>query len=143
MDAVVSDHVVREEARALAEQRARPPSWLNESARAWVPPRSAAAERPPSAPGLTVHRAPVEHLLAMKLVALRPQDAPDVVALAERLELGEDPASYQQLLRRVYRDDDVLQILLGVPFDDVADEALRRGETAVRLLLQERQRVTR
>ncbi|GMA86090.1 hypothetical protein GCM10025868_13400 [Angustibacter aerolatus] len=43
----------------------------------------------------------------------------------------------------MYRDDDVLQILLGVPFDDVADEALRRGETAVRLLLQERQRVTR
>ena len=70
----------------------------------------------PGEAGLTVHWAPPEHLLAMKLVAMRPQDAPDIVALAQHLGLGTDAAAYADLLERVYDGEDALQQVLGVPY---------------------------
>ncbi len=85
IDALVSNRVVLEEAELLAEAEGILPGWLNENAKPWVPPRPVAATVSPTRPGLTVHWAPPEHLLAMKLVAMRPQDAPDIVALGRRL----------------------------------------------------------
>lgn len=70
----------------------------------------------------------------MKLIAMRPQDAPDIVALVERLELGTDPADYADLLELVYGKEGVLSLLLGVPDDAARDEALNRGDIAVSLV---------
>lgn len=70
----------------------------------------------------------------MKLVAMRPQDAPDIVALVERLALGTDPADYADLLEQVYGTEGVLPLLLGVPDDAARDEARRRGDIAVSLV---------
>lgn len=72
VDALVSDRVVMEEARLLAEAEGIPPTWLNENAKPWVPLRPAEATTTPTRPGLTIHWAPADHLLAMKLVAMRP-----------------------------------------------------------------------
>lgn len=134
IDALVSDRVVVEEARLLAEAEGIPPTWLNENAKPWIPPRPPAATVPPGRPGLTVHWAPPEHLLAMKLVAMRPQDPPDIVALAHQLGLGTDAAVYANLLERVYEGEDALQQVLNVPEDSVRTEALRRGQVAAALV---------
>ena len=113
IDAVVSDQVVLEEARLLAADEGIPRNWLNENAKPWIPPRPAAAIARPEKVGLTIHWAPPEHLLAMKLVAMRPQDSPDIVALAKDLGLGSDAGAYADLLERVYLDIDALQQVLG------------------------------
>lgn len=77
IDALVSEQAVLDEAAAIAEEELLPPSWLNQSARPWVPPRPRSATARPRTPGLVVHVAPKEHLLAMKLVAMRRQDVPE------------------------------------------------------------------
>lgn len=136
IDALVSNHVVLEEARLLAEAEGIPPTWLNENARPWIPPRPSAATVPPRRPGLTIYCAPPEHLLAMKLVAMRPQDAPDVVALTQQLGLGTDAAAYADLLERVYDGEDALQHVLNVPEGNVRAEARHRGNIAAALLRQ-------
>jgi hypothetical protein len=134
VDALVSDRAVLEEARLLAELEGIPPTWLNENAKPWVPPRPAEATVTPARPGLTIHWAPPEHLLAMKLVAMRPQDAPDIAALARQIGLGTDPSAYADLLERVYSGEGALQQVLGMPEDAVSTEAIRRGRIAVRLV---------
>ena len=134
VDVLVSDPVILEEARLLAEDEGVPPTWLNDNARPWVPPRPPGAEAHPKEPGLIVHWAPPEHLLAMKLIAMRPQDAPDIVALVERLELGTDPADYADLLEQVYGREGILSLLLGVHDDAARDEALNRGDIAISLV---------
>ena len=139
VDALVSDRVVMEEARLLAEAEGIPPTWLNENAKPWVPPRPAEATTTPTRPGLTIHWAPADHLLAMKLVAMRPQDAPDIAALAHQIGLGTDPAAYADLLERVYSGEGALQQVLGVSHDTVRTEAIRRGSIAVRLVSQGQQ----
>lgn len=134
VDALASDRAVMEEARLLAELEGIPPTWLNESAKPWVPPRPEGATIVPIRPGLTVHWAPAEHLLAMKLVAMRPQDAPDIAALAHHIGLGADPAVYADLLERVYPGEGALQQVLGVTDDEVRNEAMSRGTIAARLV---------
>ena len=136
VDALVSDPAVLEEARLVAEAERIPPIWLNENAKPWVPPRPPAATVHPTRPGLTVHVAPPEHLLAMKLVAMRPQDRPDIVALAQQLDLGTDAVAYADLLERVYDGEDALQNVLNVPEDSVRTEALHRGTIAAMLVGQ-------
>jgi hypothetical protein len=123
VDVVASERGVIDEAVALAKDEGIPSTWLNENARGWVPPRLPDADTAPATLGLTVHWAPPEHLLAMKLVALRGRDAPDVVALSHQLGLGTDPGEYADLLRRVYEGEDALQQMLGVPHDRVDEEA--------------------
>ena len=134
IDAVASDQVVLEEARLLAEVEGIPSTWLNENAKPWVPPRPEAATVAPKRKGLTVHWAPPEHLLAMKLVAVRPQDAPDIVALADQLGLGADAEAYADLLEYVYDGEDALQQLLNVPYELVRTEAVNRGRIAATLV---------
>jgi hypothetical protein len=72
----------------------------------------------------------------MKLVAMRRQDAADIVALAQQLGLGTDPAAYVELLARVYSGDGALQQVLSVPEDSVPTEALHRGRVAANLVRQ-------
>ena len=137
IDVLVSDRVVLEEAQMLADSERIPRSWLNENARPWVPPRPPSATVPPTRPGLTIHWAPTEHLLAMKLVAMRPQDVPDIVALAYQVGLGTDAAAYADLLERVYEGEEVLEQLLDVPEGGARTEALHRGSVAARLVGQD------
>lgn len=134
IDAVASDRVVLEEARLLAEVEHIPPTWLNENARPWIPPQPPHAWSAKKGPGLAVNWAPPDHLMAMKLVAVRPQDAPDILVLAQQLGLGQDATAYADLLERVYEGEDLLQQMLNVPHDQVRIEALRRGDIVVRLL---------
>src|SRR5262245_20779935 len=54
VDAVVSDPIVLEEARLLADAEHIRPMWLNENARAWIPPLPPVATKPRGTPGLTV-----------------------------------------------------------------------------------------
>lgn len=137
IDAVVSDRIVLEEAKGLADDEGIPPNWLNENAKPWIPRRPPAAVAPPEKAGLTIHWAPLDHLLAMKLVAMRPQDAPDIVALAKRLGLGTNATEYADMLERVYDVEDALQQLLNVPHDELRTEAFRRGEIAAGLVRRE------
>lgn len=60
----------------MADKHGLTEHWLNDAASPWIPPRAKAARRRPTEPGLTVHIAPPEHVLAMKLVALRRKDRP-------------------------------------------------------------------
>lgn len=135
VDAIVSNQAVIGEAAAVADSEHLPRSWLNQAARPWIPARPGSAMADPVEPGLIVHVAPAEHLLAMKLVSMRRQDVPDVVSLATELNMASvDADAFAQLLFRVYEGEDALQQVLGVPHDDVEVEARRRGEAAVRLI---------
>ena len=84
----------------------------------------------PTAPGLTVHIAPAKHLLAMKLVALRRQDEPDILALATDLGMTRATAEdFADLLTEVYVGEGVLEQALGVT--DARTEALEIGAWVV------------
>ena len=134
IDALASETVVMEEARLLADAEGIPTTWLNSNAGSWVPPRPADTVVPPERLGLTVHYAPREHLLAMKLIAARPQDRPDIIALSLSLGMGESAEEYADLLERVYDGEDALEDVMGGPIEDVEAEALSLGEMAVRLM---------
>lgn len=134
IDAVASEAAVMEEARLLADAEGIPTTWLNGDAGGWVPPRPAVAIAPPERLGLTVYYAPPEHLLAMKLIAARPQDKPDIIALSLALGLGEHPEEYADLLERVYHGEDALESVMGGRIEDVRAEALSLGEMAVGLV---------
>lgn len=134
IDALASHRAVMEEAVAIAEAETLPPHWLNENAAGWIPPRG---QLPASdSPGLAVQVAPPRHLLAMKMVAFRTRDVDDMVALARLLDMAQASAEdFARLLADVYDGEDQLQQMLAVPYDDVEEEALRRGEAVVRVLL--------
>ena len=134
VDAVASEAVVMEEARLLAEAEGIPTTWLNGNVGGWVPPRPADALAPPERLGLTVYYAPRDHLLAMKLIAARPQDKPDIVALSLALGLGDRAEDYADLLERVYHGEDSLEAVMGGRIRDVRAEAVSLGEMAVRLV---------
>lgn len=125
IDAVVSHQAVIEEAQAMAASHGLPEEWLNSNAAAWVPPRPAWARARPTKPGLTVHVAPAEHVLAMKLVASRRKDRPDIRLLIRHTGMVEATAEdYADLLKGVYPGEAMLAQLLGVPNAD--EEATRR-----------------
>lgn len=132
IDAVVSTRVVLEEARSLADQHGLSEHWLNTSAAGWVPPRPAAARARPKKPGLTVHIAPADHVLAMKLVALRKKDRPDIRRLIVHLDMAHATADeYADLLERIYAGEALLAEMLGVRDGPaVREEAVRIGEWA-------------
>ena len=131
IDAVASHRAVVEEARAIAESRGLSEHWLNDSAGPWIPPRPKAAMQRPDEPGLVVHLAPPEHVLAMKLVALRRKDRPDIRILVRHLRMEEaSPEEYADLLERIYSGEGRLATALGVSGDDkvsTREEALAIG----------------
>ena len=134
IDAIASHRAVVQEARAIADRHGLAEHWLNEGAGARVPPRPASARRRPTEPGLTVHIAPPEHVLAMKLVALRRKDRPDIRLLIAHLEMAEaEPGDYADLLERVYSGEGRLATALTIPGDNeqaTRDEALAIGRWA-------------
>lgn len=123
LDALVSETAVLEEAQALAAEEGLPPSWLNENARPYIPPRPEEALVPRRPPGLDVHIAPLTHLLAMKLVALRQRDLADINALVEALKMRGAPAdTFTTLVLDVYADQDILAMAIGVSEAKVVEE---------------------
>jgi hypothetical protein len=89
IDALFQPHgAVVAEAETVALELGLPRWWLKEQASAYV-----AAGGDPEAPlvfdhpGLRVHAASPQHLLAMKVLAGRRRDADDIQLLADRLEL--------------------------------------------------------
>jgi hypothetical protein len=134
IDALVSHRAVAEEARAMADKHGLAERWLNDAAGPWVPPRPKAARRRPTNPGLTVHIAPPEHVLAMKLVALRRKDRPDIRLLIEHLGMAHASAGdYADLLERVYSREGALATALNIPGDDpvaTRTEAVAIGQWA-------------
>lgn len=139
VDALVSEAVILEEARALGLEEGLPPTWLNENVRPYVPPRPEEALVRPKTPGLQVHLAPLEHLLAMKLVALRQRDVPDILMLVEELNLQEAlAATFADLLLEVYRDKETLAMVIGVPDEKVVEEVNSIGHWVVDELARRR-----
>jgi hypothetical protein len=134
IDALASHRAVAEEARAMADKHGLTEHWLNDAAGPWIPPRPKAARRRPTEPGLTVHIASPEHVLAMKLVALRRKDRPDIRLLIEHLGMADASAEdYGGLLERVYSGEGRLATALNIPGDDpdaTRTEALAIGRWA-------------
>jgi hypothetical protein len=130
IDAIASHRAIGEEAQAIAKLHGLPRRWLNSASGGWVPPRPASARRRPTEPGLTVHVAPADHVLAMKLVALRRKDRPDIRLLIAHLGMAKAaPEDYADLLERVYAGEGRLATALGIPGDD--DGATRREALAI------------
>lgn len=133
IDAVASNRAVFVEARRLAAEHGLPKGWLNSNAGGWVPPRPEWSLRRPTELGLTVHVAPPEHLLAMKLIAGRRKDRPDIRLLIQRCDMVHATAEeYADSLEGIYSGEDMLQQMLEVGTDpeDVRREALAIGEWA-------------
>lgn len=133
IDAVVSHQAVVEEARVLAERHGLPESWLNSNAAGWVPPRPAWALRRATKLGLTVHVAPAEHVLAMKLIAVRRKDRTDIRLLVQHCGLVHATADdYADFLQQVYAGEGLLAQMFGIPDDPdkVRREAVLIGEWA-------------
>lgn len=116
----------------MADHHGLAEHWLNDAAGPWIPPRPKAARRRPTEPGLTVHIAPPDHVLAMKLVALRRKDRPDIRLLIDHLAMADATAKdYAELLERVYAGEGHLTTALNTPGDDPAatrTEALAIGQ---------------
>lgn len=134
IDAISSHTAVFDEASAMAKLHGLPERWLNASAAPWVPPMPDEAAKRPNRKGLTVHVAPAEHVLAMKLVSLRRKDRPDIRRLIQLCDMVDATASvYADLLKSVYAGEGRLAQALGVPGggDEAAhDEALAIGRWA-------------
>jgi hypothetical protein len=107
---------VLEAAAAVAESEGLPPTWLNSDAKAWIPPHATPAPAAASPTGLRVEIASPDALLAMKLVASRNRDVPDIKLLAEALGLTEATAM-AELVRDQYGADQ-LELVHG-GFDDM------------------------
>lgn len=136
IDALASHRAVAEEARAMADDHGLAEHWFNGAAGPWIPPRPKTARRRPTEPGLTVHIAPPEHVLAMKLVALRRKDRPDIRLLIEHLDMADASAEdYANLLERVYSGEGLLATVLSIPGDD--SEATRTEALAIGRWAQE------
>lgn len=106
IDAIFEPHgVVVEEARSVADQLGLPHWWLNEQASSYVAPGGdEAAPRVFDHPGLRVSAASPEHLLAMKVLAARPQDADDMRFLIQRLDLA-SPQDVFGLVEEIFPDE--------------------------------------
>ncbi len=134
IDALTSHTGVLDEAKSMAQDHGLPEGWLNSNAAGWVPPRPEWALAKPTRPGLTIHIAPPEHVLAMKLIATRRKDRPDIRLLIREVGMEDaPPEEYADLLARVYDGEGLLSTMLGIKEDDpeaTRTEAIRIGEWA-------------
>lgn len=108
VDAVIRPHgVVLAEARIVARELGLPEWWLNEQASVYVSVEGdAGASRIFDHPGLRVQVASPRHLLAMKVLASRRTDEPDIRRLAEALGL-ESSAEVLAVSAEVFPDEPV------------------------------------
>ncbi|MGI8992974.1 MAG: hypothetical protein ACR2FP_01615 [Nocardioidaceae bacterium] len=137
VDAISRDRVVQEEAIAMAKERGIPENWLNPNATMWMPPLPAGVLDHLDAPGLRVTYADDPFLFATKLIAQRAKDADDVVALAERLGMGDATADELEAhMRRYYTDRANLEFILDG--DDVDVEFRYLAQDAAGLLSRRR-----
>jgi len=77
---------IRAAAAVVAREEGLPPHWLNDGVKGFFysqPPTSLWAEYP----GLRLYTVDPDYLLAMKVLAARPQDVGDIVALVDHLGL--------------------------------------------------------
>lgn len=134
VDAIATDAAVYDEAAAIAHLHGLPPRWLNPGAAPWVPPRRSTSV--PKSPGLSIDYAPPEHLLAMKMVAMRERDYADIATLAAVLGLVEPDADvFAALLREAYVDAETLEMALGLRrSDDLDAEVDALANSAVRIV---------
>jgi hypothetical protein len=141
IDAITRDQAVVDEAREMASQRKLPEDWLNTRASPWMPPLPEGALERGDTPGLHITYASDEFLLATKLVAQRRKDAVDIVALANRLDMGSaSAADLEQVIHRYYTDEDSLEFILDG--DDIDREIHLLALRAERLLANSRTDVT-
>jgi len=107
VDALFKPHgIVLEEARAVATELGLPSWWLNEQASSYVAPSGdPSASRVFDHPGLRVFAASPAHLLAMKALAARPRDAPDIRKLVEVLNLRTVP-DVLALVKEVFPEEE-------------------------------------
>lgn len=95
------------EAHAVALELGLPQWWLNEQASAYVSPvEDAEAPLVFDHPGLRVHAASPQHLLAMKVLAGRRRDADDLRLLVDHLGLR-TPAEVLAVSAEVFPDEPV------------------------------------
>lgn len=92
IDGITTEDRLAEIVAQMADELGLPEGWLNGAARPFLPPTPADALTPPSSPGLQVHLAPLEQLLAMKLAAGRARDQADIIALATALKVDAEEA---------------------------------------------------
>src|SRR5579885_3330944 len=89
---------IREAVLHIARQEELPPDWLNDGAKGFL------YSIPPvflwkSYPGLEVYLPSLDYLLAMKIIAGRPQDIVDARALVQHIGLS-DPQEVMDILQR-------------------------------------------
>jgi len=113
---LVPEDAVLEAARAVAEAEHLPPDWINSDAAAWIPAIPTDALHTPDRAGLQVVVASPEALLAMKLVASRNRDIPDIKLLAETIGT-KDPVALANLVRDQYGEDQLESVHGG--YDDM------------------------
>lgn len=102
IDALTTSTALWEEAAAIADEFGLPTTWINSAAAPYVPPRPPETLEPADTPGLRIDVAPREHLLAMKIAALRAKDRPDIERLLGELSLEDAAAEdFADLLERV------------------------------------------
>jgi hypothetical protein len=108
VDALVTPHgAVLAEAESVALEMGLPRWWLNEQASAYVSPiDDAEAPLVFDHPGLRVHAASPQHLLAMKVLAGRRRDATDIRLLADRLGLH-TPLEVRGVCTDVFPDEPI------------------------------------
>jgi hypothetical protein len=85
----------------MAEERGLPPTWLNSSGSAFIPPRDRSEE---TATGVDFTVATVDELIAMKLVASREQDLHDLGILARNAGIA-DPERLVEITFATYGED--------------------------------------
>jgi hypothetical protein len=101
---MIPEDAVLEAAGAVARAEHLPPDWLNSDATSWIPAPPAGALAAPAGAGLEVIIASPQALLAMKLVASRNRDIPDIKLLAEAIGMT-DPVALADLVREHYGED--------------------------------------
>ena len=85
--ALVPRDPVLEAAAVVADAEGIPSSWLNTDAAWWIPSATTTAAEPAPIKGLRIEIASPQVLLAMKLVASRNRDLPDIKLLAESISV--------------------------------------------------------
>jgi Nucleotidyltransferase of unknown function (DUF6036) len=89
---------IRSAVSRIANQEGLPPDWLNDGAKGFL------YSSPPitlwkSYPGLDIYLPALDYILAMKIIAGRPQDIDDAEALVQRLGFT-DPQQVIDILRQ-------------------------------------------